>query len=330
MKHIRFIVLIVVLVLNGGLFGQGGSGGNGWTLVRGFEELSYPLTAADRGGVPVYRIGGFDVLPDGDIFLWHMWEGRFFRYEADEEFRIAVETPTVPVSNGSSSRGRFRGDYYYFDSPDAAYFLVPDDNQRGFHDPVVIDYHELGFTLGSYLSLVAIPFGPLLLIDLDDPGHEHSVEIFPDDRDREPEYRDAAATREMIEERGEELGLYFDEAGYLWARDEPHDWLVTSNPETFNEVFGLPNRGGASGDFAGRDREGNYYWGSPFRYKVMAPDGRILRDVIPEAPDLGTITGTRVNSEGVLMFFAYNGKPYNYERERLDLYRLDTGIITGR
>ena len=117
---------------------------------------------------------------------------------------------------------------------------------------------------------------------------------------------------------------------YLWARDEPHDWLVTSNYETFNAAFGLSLRRGAFGEFAGRDREGNYYWGYPQRYSVVSPDGFFITNVDAENPDVGASTGMRVSSEGVLMFFAYNGKPYNYERERLDLYRLDTGIITGR
>jgi len=293
-----------------------GSGAEAWELVRAFEEITLPVV--EEGA------GGFDFDEDGNILLFEAKKGLLYRYSADSGFatREIIETDVFP--SGASKRARYRDGLIYFYGHRITHAVTIEDATEAFaHQISFVNAGNRGDGFGF-----PIVVGDLI-IARNSRGYS-SIQVQFDDPDREPEYRDAAATREMIEERGEELGLYFDEAGYLWARDEPHDWLVTSNPETFNEVFGLPNRGGASGDFAGRDREGNYYWGSPFRYKVMAPDGRILRDVIPEAPDLGTITGTRVNSEGVLMFFAYNGKPYNYERERLDLYRLDTGIITGR
>jgi hypothetical protein len=291
--------------------------------------LAYRIEGAQVGS-PSNPIGGFDFYPDGDMFLWNMEGGRFFRYEADDQF-TTYEVYDAPVNdNRGSVRANLLEDYYYFHEPRSSYFLIDANRDYQFERVIVIDYHRIGLPRSAYRSLSEIPFGPLLLLDLDEPGNEHSIEIFPEDPDREPEYRDAAATRELIEERGEELGLYYDSRGYLWARDEPHDWLVTSNPETFNEAFGLHRRRGAYGEFAGRDKAGNYYWGGPARYKVMSPDGRLIVDVDAENPDIGAFTGMRVNADGVLMFFAYNSKAYNYEKERLDLYRLDTGIITGR
>ncbi|MFP4549944.1 MAG: hypothetical protein ACLFNT_03990 [Spirochaetales bacterium] len=63
---------------------------------------------------------------------------------------------------------------------------------------------------------------------------------------------------------------------------------------------------------------------------LFDPEGFEIAVVSAPLEASGSETGARVKADGVVYIFAYNGKPYNYERERLDLYRLDTGIITGR
>ena len=315
MRTACFSVCLFVLSFAMTVHSQG-SGAEAWELVRAFEEITLPVV--EEGA------GGFDFDEDGNILLFEAKKGLLYRYSADSGFatREIIETDVFP--SGASKRARYRDGLIYFYGHRITHAVTIEDATEAFaHQISFVNAGNRGDGFGF-----PIVVGDLI-IARNSRGYS-SIQVQFDDPDREPEYRDAAATREMIEERGEELGVYFDEAGYLWARDEPHDWLVTSNPKTFNEVFGLPRRRGAFGDFAGRDKEGNYYWGGSGGVVVFDPGGSEIAVVSARIEASGSVTGARVNAEGVVYIFAYNGKPYNYERERLDLYRLDTGIITGR
>jgi hypothetical protein len=299
-----------------------GSDPDRWELVRAFEEITFPV---QRSGISVFPAGGFDFDSEGNILLYEVQQGLFHRYSETSDFAERETTEVRAFDGGSVNEARWVDDWIFYHGGPVAYGIELGGEGPGatiLIDLLSIRQRHIGFGF-------PIPVGNLILRD--GPGGYHSIEVQFEDPHREPEYRDAAATRELIEERGEELGLYYDSRGYLWARDEPHDWLVTSNPETFNEAFGLPRRGGAAIEFAGRDREGNYYWGSPYLYIVFAPDGRMIAEVRPEDPDLsGSMTAMRVNLDGELMFFGYGRSTKDPDLTTMSLYRLDTGIITGR
>jgi hypothetical protein len=105
--------------------------------------------------------------------------------------------------------------------------------------------------------------------------------------------------------------------------------LVTANPRTFEAVFadGQRREIPATGAFLGRDRLGNYYWNGYPWINIFRPDGSVVKAIQVNRPSLGTRTQARVNQDGIVYIFEYNYEAYDFERGRLDLYRVDTGMV---
>ena len=281
-----------------------------WELVRAFEEITYEPT---RAGTPINPVGGFVLDTSGDLFLYEVQEGLLHRYDVESGYQDRTTWETISIPFGDVSEGRYVDGWLYFQGNGTAVLFSPlPDGTWSAKD---LRYgnirREHGVSFPGW-----IPYGDFIFAG--GPDSYFAIELFLEDPDRDPEYRSPAETMALVRERGEELGLYFDDEGYLWVREDPHDWLLTTSASTFTEVFDLSRETRASGDFMGRDRLGNYYWGS-------MPGFILERSSRPRT----SRTQGRVNLDGEVMFFAYNGEPYDWERERIDLYRVDTGIVTG-
>ena len=294
-----------------------------WVLVRTFDEI------AVAEGRTTQSVGGFDFDAEGDLVLYSIAAGQFFRYSQGSNYTEREEAQVPAINYGGGTAAWSGSSIMIFFGNGAAPFshVLHGEDSQG--NPVYRAEIDSRLLLNSHTYIFPMVRGNIVIAEEPgNPGVYYSAEVFTDEPERDPEYRNPSQTRELIAERGAELGLYFDAEGFLWAQDEPHDWLFTSNDDTFNGRFGYRRRTGAYGDFMGRDRLGNYYWGGPFRYFVYGPDGQEIADVLPETPNLGAITATRVTQDGVIMFFDY-ASAGEEGMVTLRLFRLDTGIVTG-
>lgn len=281
-----------------------------WEFVRRFEEQTIYADMA-----------GFDFNEDGDLVMYDTRKSEVFVYSKESDFHDWVSYPLQSSPPSGSNIGAWynNGFMMEYTGPRFFYFInMKDLSNIRIIDPGVFRNSALQDALSN---MRMIPFGNLVILERSQsPGEYHSLEVDMDGQVPSL-YRTPEETRRYIEENGEELGLYFNESDFLF-----HDSsLLTASPDTFERVYSPNERRvpRAFGSFMGFDRAGNYYWGGISRIVATSETGEIIGDVLVSG-SIQYNSQMRVSPEGWIYVFEYD-----LNARTLDLYRVDTGVLSG-